>query len=185
MKILALSSSPHANGNTNYLVDRLLEGAREAGAETERIDLNRLSIRGCQADFACKTSGHCAQKDDMQTVYARMDQADAVVFASPVYMWGVNAQMKTAVDRLFAYLKPDFTNTVKPGMRSALVTCQGNPDAGMFRANLENTAKCLSFLGFGQTELLVGEGLNSPDAASQRPELIAQARELGRRLATA
>jgi multimeric flavodoxin WrbA len=183
MKVLALSASPHPNGNSSFLVDRLLEGAREAGAETERVDLNLLSFRGCQGDYACKATGRCGLQDDMQGIYDKLDQADAVVFASPVYMWGINAQLKTLMDRLYAYLKPDHTSAVKPGMRSALVVAQNQPSVEKFQASLENTATCLAFLGFGQTEVLVGAGLGPLDAASRRPDLIAKAKDLGRRLA--
>jgi multimeric flavodoxin WrbA len=183
MRVLALSASPHPDGNSSFLVDQLLQGAREAGAETERVDVNGLSFRGCQGDYACKASGRCAFRDDMQGIYDKVDQADAVVFASPVYMWGINGPLKTLIDRLFAYLKLDHTSAVKPGMRSALVVSQNQPEAARFQASLENTATCLGFLGFGKTELLVGSNLGPTDAARQRPDLIAQAKDLGRRLA--
>lgn len=184
MKVLALSASPRIQGNSAFLVDQVLEGAREVGAETERVDLNLLSFRGCQGDFACKSTGRCAQQDDMQGVYDKLDQADAVVFASPVYMGGINAQLKTAIDRLFSYLKLDMTNSVKPGMRSALVVSQNQPGADVFQSSLDNTAASLGFLGFGRAEVLVGGGLGLEGAARQRPDLVSKARDLGRRLGT-
>jgi multimeric flavodoxin WrbA len=183
MKILALSASPHANGNSARLVDELLSGAREAGAQTERLDLNRLHIRGCQGDYACKRHGRCGVKDDMQTVYDKIDDADAVVFASPVYMGTINAQLKTTLDRLYQYLNPDMTSRIQPPKRSALVITQGQPDEDKFAQHLQAVPWSLGLLGFGRTEVLLGGGLRDLDAAGQRPELLARARELGRKLA--
>jgi|GEM_PF-2959438 multimeric flavodoxin WrbA len=54
MKLLALSASPHAQGNSAFLLDECLRGARELGAQTERMDVSLMQIRGCQADYACK-----------------------------------------------------------------------------------------------------------------------------------
>jgi multimeric flavodoxin WrbA len=185
MKILALSASPHLNGNSARLVDEVLAGARETGAEAERLDLNKLQIRGCQGDYACKKHGRCGVKDDMQAIYDKIDAADAVVFASPVYMLSVNAQLKTVLDRLFNYLNMDLTSRISPAKRSALVLAQGQADGKAFLPFLEAVPKSLGILGFGRTEVLVGTGLYAPDAAAQRPELLSQARDLGRRLATA
>ena len=185
MKILALSASPHANGNSARLVDELLSGAREAGAQTERLDLNRLHIRGCQGDYACKSQGRCVMRDDMQGIYDRIDQADAVVFASPIYMWSVNAQLKTVLDRLFSYLNPDLTSRLPRGKRAALLVTQGQPDAGKFLASLEVSTGAMQLLGFEGAELLVAEGMRGLEDAAARPDLIQKARNLGRRLAQA
>lgn len=183
MKILALSASPHAQGNSAFLLDAFLQGAQEMGAQTERMDVSQMRIRDCQADYACKSTGRCAAQDDMQAVYAGIEAADAVVFASPVYMGTVNAQLKAVLDRLYCYLNTDHTSRIVPPKRSALIVTQGQPDAEMFRQRLEAVPVALKLLGFGETEVVVGNGLRSPDGASQRPDLAARAREAGRRLA--
>ncbi len=185
MKILALSASPRPHGNSAQLVDELLASAREAGAQTERLDLNPLHIRGCQGDMACKRHGRCGVKDDMQAIYDKIDAADAVVFASPVYMFTVNAQLKTVLDRLFHYMNADLTSRITPPKRSALIVTQGQTDAQLFMPYLEAVPRALGFMGFGQTEVLVGTGLGAPDATAQRPDLRERAREIGRRLAEA
>ncbi len=185
MKVLALSASPNLNGNSAHLLDQLLEGAREAGAETERLDVSRMQIRGCQGDFACKKSGRCAIKDDMQAIYDKIDQADSVVFTSPVYMGTVNAQLKAVLDRLFQYMNMDLSTRIQPAKRSALIVTQGQPDEALFRAYLNAVPGALNHLGFGDTEVLVGGGLRAQGDAAQRPDLQARAREIGKRLARA
>lgn len=183
MKILALSASPHLHGNSAHLVDELLAGAREAGAQTERLDLNPMHIRGCQGDYACKKTGRCGLKDDMQAIYDKIDGADAVVFASPVYVFTVNAQLKTVMDRLFAYLNPDLSTRIQPPKRSAVILTQGQADAELFMPYLNAVPKALELAGFGQPHVLLGAGLGAPDAAAQRADLQARAREIGKRLA--
>ena len=185
MKILALSASPHLSGNSAHLVDQLLAAASEAGAQTERVDVNTLQIRGCQGDFACKKTGRCIQQDDMQALYDKIDRADAVVFASPVYMGDVNAQLKTVQDRLFQYLNMDLSSRIQPPKRSVFIATQANPDGRLFLGQLEAFPKVLGVLGFGEPQVLLGTGLGAPDAAAQRSDLVAQARELGRKLAEA
>ena len=185
MKILALSASPHPHGNSRFLVDQLLQAAQESGAETERLDINSMSIRGCQGDYACKSKGRCVVRDEMQGIYDRIDQADAVVFASPIYMWSVNAQLKTVLDRLFSYLNPDLTSRLPRGKRAALLVTQGQPDAGQFLGSLNLTTGAMKLLGFEGAELLVAEGVGGLEDAAARPDLISRARGLGQRLAQA
>jgi multimeric flavodoxin WrbA len=135
--------------------------------------------------MACKKHGRCGQRDDMQAIYEKIDAADAVVFASPVYVFTVNAQLKTVLDRLFAYLNMDLSTRIQPAKRSALIVTQGQPDEQLFMPYLAAVPKALELAGFGKTHVLVGAGLGAPEAASQRPDLRQRAREIGKRLAEA
>lgn len=179
MKLLALCSSPRRHGNSIQLTEAALAAAREAGAETERVDLNRLELRGCQADRACKKDGRCPLKDDMQPLYPKIQQADAVLFASPIYGFTVNAQMKLLLDRLYAFLKPDLTTRLAPGKRSALIVSQGWPDETACLPYLSAVPKSLEIGGLGTPQLLVGAGLDAVDDIKGRPELLERARKLG------
>jgi multimeric flavodoxin WrbA len=183
MKILALNASPHLHGNTRFLLDQVLEAAQAAGAETELLQVNPLKIRGCQGDYGCKASGRCVMQDDMQGVYDRIDQADAVVFGSPIYMWSINAQLKTVLDRLFCYFNPDLTSRLPRGKRSALLVAQNQPDGEKFRGGLDLTTGALELMGFEAVELLVAQGVGGMEDAAARPDLIHAARSLGERLA--
>jgi multimeric flavodoxin WrbA len=105
--ILILNGSPRKTGNTAYLVDRLIEGAREEnpGAAIEVIHLNALKIGPCRACDVCRREGregqYCAFKDDMSPLYQKVVEADAIVFASPIYWFSVTAQTKLFIDRLY------------------------------------------------------------------------------------
>lgn len=185
MKILALSASPRLQGNSAHLVDHLLAAAREAGAQTERLDLNPLHIRGCQADYACKRTGRCGVKDDMQALYDKIDAADAVVFASPIYGYTVSAQLKTVFDRLFSYLNMDMTTRMVPSKRSALILTQGAADPQAFVDNLAYIPAAFERIGLGRPRMLIGADLGEASAATRRDDLVVRARELGKALASA
>lgn len=99
MKVLAISGSPRKGGNSDILVDEFLRGASDAGAETEKIYLQDLSISPCRACYGCRGKGRCVQNDDEDSVLEKLIEADAIILSSPVYFYSVSAQMKTMIDR--------------------------------------------------------------------------------------
>ena len=101
MKILAIHGSPRTiRSATRRLASLLLEGAAEAGAETEVIDLADHRVAPCTACEACSLNGICVYDDDVPALVARMIEADAIIFGSPVYIDNVSGQMKLFFDRL-------------------------------------------------------------------------------------
>jgi len=109
MKILAINGSPRGKkSNTDRILQPFLEGAREAGAETETIYLKDKKINYCLGCFTCwtKTPGVCVHEDDMPDLLEKMRQADVVVYATPLYVFTVTAQMKAFMDRHIPLLDP-------------------------------------------------------------------------------
>jgi len=101
MKILAIHGSPRTiRSSTRKLAGFVLEGAADAGAETEMIDLADYRIIPCTACEACAINGICVNDDDVPSLVARMKEADGIVFGSPVYIDNVSGQMKVFFDRL-------------------------------------------------------------------------------------
>ncbi|MDD1682628.1 MAG: flavodoxin family protein [Methanoregula sp.] len=101
MKILAINGSPRTvRSTTRRLAQFVLEGAAEAGAETENIDLCDLRITPCTACEGCSFNGICVFEDDVPLLVERMTAADGIVFASPVYIDNISGQMKIFFDRL-------------------------------------------------------------------------------------
>ncbi|HEX7514726.1 MAG TPA: flavodoxin family protein, partial [archaeon] len=101
MKILGINSSPRGkNSRTLKLVNAVLDGAKERGAETELVDIGALDIQYCIGCQVCYAEGECIQEDDLSELWAKMMRADGIVLGSPVYINGVTAQLKTVIDRL-------------------------------------------------------------------------------------
>ena len=99
MKVFGIMGSPRRQGNTELLLDKAMEGAVEAGAEGEKVLVSNLKISPCLEIYACLKDGNCAIKDDMQLLYKKFLEADHVIFASPIFFYGVTSQAKAIVDR--------------------------------------------------------------------------------------
>lgn len=103
MKITILNGSPRLNGNTEIMVDEFVKGAKVSGHEVDKINLAGKKIAGCLGCKYCFAhGGKCVQNDDMTAVLKSLDQADLVVFASPIYWFDITGQLKCAIDRMYA-----------------------------------------------------------------------------------
>ena len=102
-RILILAGSPRKNGNSAALCRAFAQGAEESGHHVETIFLRDKKIGYCLACYHCKKSGGiCIIKDDMADILDKMNAADVLVMASPVYFYSVDAQMKALIDRTVA-----------------------------------------------------------------------------------
>ena len=99
MRVLGIMGSPRRNSNTEILLDRALEGATDAGAEIEKVLISKLKISPCLEIYACFKDGNCTIKDDMRALYEKLVEADRIVFASPIFFYGVTGQAKSMIDR--------------------------------------------------------------------------------------
>ncbi len=100
--VLILSGSPRKGGNSDLLCDEFMKGAIESGNKVVKINVADKNIAPCRACYACKGTGKCAIKDDMADVLQAMIDADVLVFASPVYFYSIDAQLKALIDRTVA-----------------------------------------------------------------------------------
>lgn len=109
MKVLAFNGSPRGRrSNTDRILQPFLEGAREAGADTETVYLEEHEIRACRGCFTCwtRTPGVCVHKDDMPNLLAKMRHADVTVYATPLYVFTVSGIMKDFMDRHIPDIDP-------------------------------------------------------------------------------
>ena len=97
--ILIISASGRKNGNSDLLCDQFAKGAREAGHTVEKIRLAEKKIGYCTGCYACRKLGKCIQNDDTNDLVEKMLSADAIVLATPVYFYSMNAQLKALIDR--------------------------------------------------------------------------------------
>jgi multimeric flavodoxin WrbA len=133
MKILCLQGSARKKGNTAKVLGFVEEELKEMGHEVESIYLTAKELKGCLGCAKCKDKPDqvgCVQKDDIPEILGKMVKAQAVVFASPLYFWGVTAQLKAVIDRTYSlytqYHQPDHASLVE-GQRQALLMTGGGP----------------------------------------------------------
>jgi len=140
MNILILSGSPRNGGNTDLLTEAFAKGAAEHH-HVETVSVHDYKVNPCLGCNACfKTNGICAQKDDMVLIYEKMNQTDMLVIASPVYFYGISAQLKAVIDRLHNPIRDTF-NIKK--MALLLVGAATLPE--LFNAILTEYNLCLNF----------------------------------------
>jgi len=99
LKVLGVNGSPRIGGNTDILLDKVLEGAETRGADTEKVILNELKFSPCQECEGLKDDGECVIHDDMRELYAKIKEADALVLASPIFFGSLSGQTKMMIDR--------------------------------------------------------------------------------------
>lgn len=178
IKVLGLVGSPKLDGNTSKLVSAVLEGAAEKGAETAIYNLASLDIKGCDACGRCQEHGCCVIDDDMQELYREIQAADAIILGSPVYMWQMTAQTKLLIDRMTAFLRPNFSSRLEH-KKLILVFTQGIPDRDAFKPYFEYTAGLLYYLGFDVLDTIIAAGTDKLEVEF-RPKLREKAKDLGK-----
>ena len=103
-RVLIVTSSPRKNGNSTILALKAAEGVTTEGGIAEIAAIGNLNIAPCNACDSCraKPDAGCIIKDDMQPLYQKIEEADGIIFASPVYWFNMSAQMKLFIDRTYA-----------------------------------------------------------------------------------
>jgi len=195
MKVIGINASPRKGANTATLVETVLKGAADKGAETKLVDLNKLNMKPCLGCDACKEDlGHCVQKDDLTPLMEEMGTCDAVVLGTPVYWFHVSAQFKTLVDRLYCFygfeIDPE-TNDYKEilafpaGKKVVFVTSRGDPedkkDYEVYYGYMNEWLKVVGMALLASTVEFVHHygSWNEKDAARKDTELLASAESVG------
>ena len=107
-QILVISTSLRAGGNSDTLADAFVQGAREAGHNVEKISLHDKTIGFCRGCLTCIETRRCVIRDDADAIARQMLTADVLVFATPVYYYGMCGQMKTLLDRANPLYSADY-----------------------------------------------------------------------------
>jgi multimeric flavodoxin WrbA len=166
------------------LADQVAAGAKSNGAKVESVYLHGLDIRACDACDLCEEGNGCVIKDDMQALYPKIEAADAIVLASPVYWFTFSAQMKLCIDRWYAYQSSDWQEL--QGKKFALILTYGDTDlytSGGINAISTFETMC-RFLNAEVAGMVYGTMSDVGDAEKQ-PELMEQAYKLGQKLGAA
>ena len=177
MKIVVLEGSPNRRGSSNLLADEFIRGAKEAGHAVEVIDAAHVDLRPCAGCVRCGYEGPCAQKDDMELFRRQILAADMLVFVTPLYYYGMSAQLKTLIDR-FCAINSSIT---RRHMKSALIAAAWNADDWTFEALAAHYKTLVRYLDFDDRGMVLGYGCGTV-AMTSRSRYPEQAYRLGRGL---
>lgn len=185
MHVLGISASPRRHGNSELVLDKALEGAGASGSTVEKIVLNELSFKGCQECGGCDKTGVCVIDDDMKLVYEKINSADAVIIASPIFFGSVSAQLKAMIDRFqcrwvakYVLKKKDVAD------KRGIFLCVGASDRLDFFENARSIIRHLfATLNTEYTGDLFIAGMDNRSDVSDNKEALNKAFKLGASLA--
>jgi multimeric flavodoxin WrbA len=186
LKVLGIMGSPRLGGNTDLLLDEALKGASSAGAEVEKIVVDRLKITPCKEIYHCLIDGTCPLKDDMQDIYPKILAADAIIVATPIEFYTVSAQTLTLMSRCQALWARKYVlqNLDIPVKRGAFIGVGATKGAKLFDGPLLTVKYFFQAVNAELKEELSIRGVDKKGEIKDHPEHLAVAYELGKRLVT-
>ncbi len=188
MKVLGICGSPREGGNTDVLLDKALKGAREGGAETEKIVLNELRFSPCQECENMPGDGSCIINDDMQLVYKKIEEADVLILASPIFFGSLSAQTKMMIDRFQClwrakYILKSVGMPTKKKKGAFLCVSAGTLED--FFDNARSIVKnFFATVGHGYNEEVWCPGVEKKGDILKKTDLLQTSFETGKKLAT-
>ena len=177
MKIVVLEGSPNKNGSSHLLADCFRQGAEEAGHSVEIVDTAHADIHPCTGCIRCGYEGPCVQKDDVETIREKILAAEMLVFVTPLYYYGMSAQLKTMIDRFCAFNR----SIQRKHMKSALLAAAWNSDDWTFEALEAHYKALVRYLNLTDRGMVLGYGCGTPSMTQHSP-YPKQAYSLGNRL---
>lgn len=173
MKILVIKSSPHVSGTSNTLVKDFIRGATEKGHEIEIYDAAHGNLHPCLGCDHCYMNGPCIQKDDGNKLLDSILASDCLVLATPLYYFGVSAQLKTVIDRFYAR-----TSAIsRKHLKVIYIVTAWNDDEMVMSAVDKHLSVLTDYLNFRDVGRVLAKGATSP--SSIRKEYHEQAYNLG------
>ncbi len=182
MKILGINGSPRIGGNTDILLEKVLEGARLRGCESEKIVLNNLKISPCQEIEYEKVNekGFSVIDDDMCVIFRKFDEADILILASPIFFGSLSSQTKTMIDRFqCVWLSKTFVKK-KTG---AFISVEASDREDFFNNAKSIVRHFFAVINVEYKQELFCPGVEKKAAILEKPDFLAKAYEMGRCLA--
>lgn len=173
-RVLGIVGSPRKDGNTEILVDEILAGALESGAEVEKVRLQGLKISPCRACDVCREKRKCVIEDDMVELVAKMKTHDVWVLGTPIYWWGPTAQLKAFIDRWYGIRENTFQ-----GKSVVLAVPLGGGSERYARHTVGMMEDVFSYLGMNHVATVLAPGVNNKGAIRERQYIMQEAYQAG------
>lgn len=173
--VVVISTSLRPGSNSDALAQEFARGAAAAGHHVETISLVGKELAFCRGCLACQKLGHCVINDDANAIADKVCAADVVVFASPVYYYGMSGQMKTLLDRMNCLYPKDYA------FRDVYLLASAADDAAnamfLIVCALDGWIEC--FEKARLAGVVKGFGNEAPGDVLNHPEQLAEAYAMG------
>lgn len=177
-KILIISSSLRQGSNSEILAQEAAYGAQDAGHEVEFLSLKDKNINFCKGCLACQKIAKCVIKDDMADMIGKVQNADVLIFSTPIYYYEMSGQLKTFLDRCNPLFSQE--NNFKDVY---LITTSYDDDKNVAQAaelGLQGWVRC--FPQSNLIKVLPCGGINEVKEINEHQELLTKAYELGKNI---
>jgi multimeric flavodoxin WrbA len=159
--ILVLTGSSRKGGNSGRLADAFIAGARQAGHTIVKYTTADKKIKGCLQCMKCFSKGEaCSVPDDFNALAPHVEQADVIVFATPLYWFSFPAQLKAALDKFFSFLIGKRTLKIK---ECALLVCGGDTDESKFEGIIRSYQLIAGHMKWKDTGTIIVPGVFAKD----------------------
>lgn len=188
MKVLVISCSPRKNGNTELLLKEAIEGASDAGTDVEFLRLQEYKIQPCLECFSCHKAGKCVVNDDMQMLYPKLINMDAIILGSPIFFMSIPAKGKAFIDRCQPFwamkylLKKEFIPKAKMSRKGAFISVGGTKFSYLFDGAIRVVKSFLNVIEVEYQEELLFKGIDEKGEILEHPEALKKSYQLGHRI---
>ncbi len=187
VKIIGLTSSPRKDSNSSLLLNRVIAGAQDHGADCEIINLADRSIKPCTHCDYCLNSQSCSINDDMTMIYNKIIQANALIVSSPIYFMALSAQLKLMIDRcqLFWAYKDNTGNSLidpdikKSGRKGILIAVGARKGESTFQGSITSMKWFFHSIEMEYWRNLLVEKCDGAGEINKYPEKIQEAYDIG------
>lgn len=178
-KVLVLTGSPRKNGNTEKMADAFIRGAEAAGHTVTKFEGGIKKVGGCRACNNCWSKGRaCVFDDDFTELSELLENNEVLLISSPLYWFGFPAQVKSVIDRLYAYSGSGGPRPL--GIKeSMLFICGGDATEEQFRPTIGMYEGVAQFLGWKDSGIIQTGGLDA-EGAIEASGILKQAEDMGR-----
>ncbi len=185
MKVLGIMGSPRVKGNTDLLLEEALKGAQSQQAEVEKLVVDKMKITPCREYYGCLKDGNCVIRDDMDIIYPKLLEADGIIVASPIFFYGVTAQLKALIDRCQALWARRYVLKTIPesGKKGAFIAVGATKGKQLFEGSILTIKYFFQAFGVEYSDELLARGVDKRGEIKEHPDMLKEAFELGKRLA--
>ena len=184
--LLAILGSPRKDGNTETMLDAAISGAQSAGANVEKIELDKLKIQPCRECYTCSKNGYCVIEDDMQLLYRKILTSNRIVLASPIFFMNFSAQAKLMIDRCQCLwerkygLNEELPDEVDGVLRKGFIIAVGGAhNKNLFEGILMTAKVFFDAINVKMDGTLLFRGIDEKSYMKGRSDLLGLAKQFG------
>jgi multimeric flavodoxin WrbA len=179
--ILVLTGSPRKNGNSDRMADAFIKGALSVGHEVTKFETAWKEIKGCKACKTCWSKGKpCTFQDDFDELAPLLEEADVIVFSTPLYWFSFPTQIKAAIDKMYSYVGKNCKRPLKI-KESVLLVCGADEGMDVFEGIIASYKQIAHYMKWEDKGVLAVPKVNEKGVIEETDALM-KAEEKGRSL---